>query len=61
MFWYVLVITYGGVFQGEKSRIPFPDEVSCGHALAMMDKALNVKNGAEIEMIQCKETEVPIE
>jgi len=59
-FWFILVITYGGVFEGEESRIPFPDAKSCGDAILTIDKTLNLKGGAKIEMIQCKESEMEI-
>lgn len=60
-FWFVLVITYGGVFQGEESRIPFPDAKSCGTALSAMDKLLDLEQGAQVEMIQCKQSNVEID
>ena len=58
IYWFALVITYGGLFEGERSVVPFPDAATCSRALELFDRALRVKDGAEVVMMQCLETKV---
>lgn len=56
-YFYVLLITYGGVFSEFQSGLIYPDARSCGDAMEVI--ASTFHDEVPIDMMQCVETNQP--
>jgi hypothetical protein len=55
-FWYVLIISFAGPFDGLSTVVPYADPQVCGAAILAIEATL--AHAADINAIQCKETSV---